>query len=145
MTDNRTYMAKEAEVERKWYIVDAEGLILGRLASRVALLLMGKNKPIYTPHADVGDHVIVVNAEKVAVTGQKMQDKMYHRVSGYPGGMKTEPLAEVLERKPTAAVELAIRRMLPQTKLGRKMYRKLKVYAGPDHPHSAQQPEPIEL
>ncbi|MFO7900750.1 MAG: 50S ribosomal protein L13 [Planctomycetota bacterium] len=138
-------MAKESDVERTWYVVDARDQVLGRLAARVARVLMGKHKPTYTPHTDVGDHVIVINADKVAVTGRKMEDKIYHRASGYPGGLKSIPLGELMEHRPTAPIELAVRRMLPKTKLGRKMFKKLKVYAGAEHPHSAQQPEPLEL
>jgi large subunit ribosomal protein L13 len=138
-------MAKAEEVERTWHVVDADGQILGRLAARIAPLLMGKHKPTYTPHIDVGDHVIVVNAAKVAVTGRKLKQKMYYRVSGYPGGLKETPLEDMLAKQPTEVVRLAVRRMLPKTVLGRKMLQKLKVYAGPEHPHAAQQPQPFEI
>jgi len=141
----RTYMAKKETVERKWYLVDAEGQVLGRLAAKLARILQGKHKPIYTPHVDTGDFVVVVNAEKVRVTGKKLTQKMYQRYSGYPGGLKERPLGEMLARRPERVLELAVRRMLPKTKLGDKMFRKLKVYKGPHHPHQAQQPEPLTL
>jgi large subunit ribosomal protein L13 len=141
----KTYMAKASDVDRKWFVVDAEGRILGRLAARIAQVLQGKHKPSYTPHVDTGDFVVVVNAEKVAVTGRKMTDKKYYRASGYPGGLKETTLQELLAKKPTEPVRLAVRRMLPKTKLGGQMLRKLKIYAGPDHPHAAQQPEPMTL
>lgn len=141
----RTYMAKKETVERKWYLVDAEGQVLGRLAAKLARILQGKHKPIYTPHVDTGDFVVVVNAEKVRVTGKKLTQKMYQRYSGYPGGLKERLLGEMLARRPERVLELAVRRMLPKTKLGDKMFRKLKVYKGPHHPHQAQQPEPLTL
>jgi large subunit ribosomal protein L13 len=141
----KSYLATPVDVDAKWWTVDAEGRILGRLAAKIATVLMGKHKPEYTPHIDTGDFVVVVNAEKIAVTGRKMTDKMYYHASGYPGGLTETPLGELLEKKPTEAVRLAVKRMLPKTKLGRHMLSKLKVYAGPDHPHAAQQPEPLEL
>lgn len=141
----KTYSAKPAEVERDWWIVDAEGLTLGRLATQVASILRGKHKPIYTPNIDTGDFVIVINAEKVAVTGAKLDQKMYYRHSGYPGGLKERTLREQLQRAPERVIEAAVRGMLPKNKLGRAMFRKLKVYAGPSHPHQAQQPKPLTI
>ena len=139
----KTYMPNEAAIERKWYVVDATGLTLGRLASEVAKVLRGKNKPIFTPHADTGDYVIVVNAEKIVVTGKKMSDKIYYRHSDYVGGMKEATLKEMLDKKPEKVVELAVKGMLPKGPLGRKMYTKLFVYAGPEHKHAAQKPEEL--
>ena len=141
----KTYMPNEAAIERKWYVVDATGLTLGRLASEVAKVLRGKNKPIFTPHADTGDYVIVVNAEKIVVTGKKMSDKIYYRHSDYVGGMKEATLKEMLDKKPEKVVELAVKGMLPKGSLGRKMYTKLFVYAGPEHKHAAQKPEELKL
>jgi large subunit ribosomal protein L13 len=141
----RTYSAKPADIQRKWYLVDAEGKTLGRLASRVASVLRGKHKPIFTPHVDTGDHVVVVNAEKVHLTGDKVRRKTYYRHSGYPGGLKSETVEEVLRKKPSAVVERAIKGMLPKNPLGKQMGRKLNVYAGPTHPHKAQRPEPLTL
>ncbi len=141
----KTYSAKPSEIERKWYVVDAEGQVLGRLASQVATLLRGKHKPTFTPHLDTGDFVIVINAEKVRVTGKKSQDKLYRRHSGYPGGLKTENLERVKARHPQRVVERAVRGMLPKGTLGRAQLRKLKVVCGPEHPHQAQQPEPYTL
>jgi len=141
----RTYVTKPEDIQRKWYVVDAKGQTLGRLASEVAQVVRGKHKPIYTPAADVGDYVIVVNAEKVHVTGRKLDQKKYYRHSGYPGGLKEISLRRMLEERPTRVIELAVRGMLPKNRLGRKMIKKLKVYAGADHPHEAQQPEPLEL
>ena len=141
----RTYVTKPEDIERKWYVVDAQGQTLGRLASEVAQVVRGKHKPIFTPAADVGDYVIVVNAEKVHVTGRKMDQKTYYRHSGYPGGLKEISLRRMLEERPTRVIELAVRGMLPKNRLGRKMIKKLKVYAGADHPHEAQQPEPLEF
>ena len=141
----KTYMPNEATIERKWYVVDATGLTLGRLASEVAKVLRGKNKPIFTPHADTGDYVIVVNAEKIVVTGKKMSDKIYYRHSDYVGGMKEATLKEMLDKKPEKVVELAVKGMLPKGPLGRKMYTKLFVYAGPEHKHAAQKPEELKL
>jgi len=139
----KTWNAKPHEVERRWYVVDAEGETLGRLATRVADTLRGKRKPGYTPHVDTGDFVIVVNAEKIAVTGKKLQQKMYYRHSGYPGGLKTRTLSEQLDRRPTEVIRAAVKGMLPRNKLSRAQIGKLKVYAGPEHPHEAQQPEPL--
>lgn len=145
MKQNKTYTPKAADVQREWFVVDATDLPLGRLASEVAKILRGKHKPIFAPHVDVGDHVIVVNAEKVAVTSGKSQSKIYYRHSGFPGGIKAESFESLRERRPEAIVERAVRGMLPKTKLGRKMIKKLKVYAGPDHKHEAQSPQPLEL
>jgi large subunit ribosomal protein L13 len=128
-----------------WYVVDAEGQTLGRLASRVATILRGKHKPQYSPAVDIGDYVIVVNAEKVRVTGRKLQQKKYYRHSGYPGGLTEITLADQLERHPTRVITAAVRGMLPRNRLGRKMLKKLKAYAGPEHPHQAQDPKPLEL
>jgi large subunit ribosomal protein L13 len=141
----KTYSAKPEEIVRRWYLVDADGRTLGRLASRIATILRGKDKPIYTPHLDCGDYVIVVNAEKIHVTGKKLDEKMYYRHSGYPGGLKAFTLREMLERTPERVITLAVKRMLPKNKLGRHMLKKLKVYAGPEHPHDAQNPEVLEL
>jgi len=141
----KTYVTKPAEVERSWYVVDAEGQTLGRLASKVAAVLRGKHKPIYSPSVDAGDFVIVINADKIQVTGRRMDQKMYYRHSGYPGGLREMTLKEQLERYPTRPVEIAVKGMLPKNSLGRQMIKKLKVYAGPDHPHAAQQPVPMEI
>ncbi len=141
----RTYVAKPGEVERKWYVVDATGKTLGRLAARIAHILRGKHKPQYTPHEDVGDFIIVVNAEKIAVTGRKLDQKIYYRHSGYPGGLKAVSLRRMLEKHPERVIEHAVKGMLPRGPLGRRMFKKLKVYAGPTHPHQAQKPEPLEL
>ena len=137
----KTFMASTAAVERKWYVVDAEGKTLGRLASEVAKVLRGKHKPIFTPHIDTGDYVIVVNAEKVKVTGKKLNQKIYYLHSGYVGGMKETTLKNMLANKPERVVELAVKGMLPKGPLGRQMYKKLFVYAGPEHKHAAQKPE----
>ena len=134
-------MASPATIDRKWYVVDAEGMTLGRLASEVAKVLRGKNKPIFTPHIDTGDYVIVVNAEKVKVTGKKLLQKVYYNHSDYVGGMKETTLKEMMAKKPEAVIELAVKGMLPKGPLGRQMYTKLFVYAGPDHKHAAQKPE----
>ncbi|MBX6753994.1 MAG: 50S ribosomal protein L13 [Thermorudis peleae] len=141
----RTYMAKPGEVERKWYVVDAEGKTLGRLAAQIAHILRGKHKPTYTPHIDVGDFVIVINAEKVRVTGTKAVDKVYYRHSGYPGGLKATTFRDLIAKHPTWPIELAVRRMLPKGPLGRRQFKKLKVYAGPNHPHAAQKPEVLQI
>lgn len=141
----KTYVTKPADVERNWYVVDAEGQTLGRMASRIAAILRGKHKPTFSPSVDCGDYVIVVNADKITVTGRRMDQKMYYRHSGYPGGIKSISLREQLERHPTRAVELAVKGMLPKNKLGRKMIKKLKVYTGSEHPHQAQQPVELEL
>ncbi len=139
----KTWTAKPGEVERKWYLVDAEGQTLGRLATRIADTLRGKNKPEYTPHVDTGDFVIVVNAERIAVTGKKLDDKMYHRHSGYPGGLRSRTLREQLERRPTEVLRKAVKGMLPRNRLSRAQIGKLKIYAGPAHPHEAQAPQPL--
>ncbi|HHT50238.1 MAG TPA: 50S ribosomal protein L13 [Eubacteriaceae bacterium] len=141
----KTYMAKANEIERKWFIIDAEGKVLGRLASEVASILRGKNKPIYTPHVDTGDHVIILNADKVVLTGNKLEQKMYITHSQYPGGLKKVPYSKLMAEKPEKVVYEAIRGMLPHTKLGRKMIKKLRVYRGTEHPHEAQQPEVLEI
>jgi large subunit ribosomal protein L13 len=141
----KTFMAKSAEVEQKWYLVDAEGQTLGRLSSQVASILRGKHKPIYTPHVDTGDFIIVINAEKIVLTGNKLQQKKYHHHSGYPGGMKETSYKDLLAKKPEKAIEVAVKGMLPHNRLGSKMYKKLKVYRGSGHPHQAQQPEALEL
>ena len=140
-----TYMPNEAAIERKWYVVDAAGCTLGRLASEVAKVLRGKNKPIFTPHADTGDYVIVVNADKVVVTGKKLDQKIYYHHSDYVGGMKETTLREKLAKAPVEVVELAVKGMLPKGPLGRKMYKKLFVYAGAEHPHAAQKPEELKF
>ncbi|MCR4753889.1 MAG: 50S ribosomal protein L13 [Lachnospiraceae bacterium] len=137
----KTFMANPATVDRKWYVVDAEGQTLGRLASEVAKVLRGKNKPIFTPHIDTGDYVIVINAEKVAVTGKKLDQKVYYHHSDYVGGMKDTTLREKIAKKPEEVIELAVKGMLPKGPLGRQMYKKLFVYAGPEHKHAAQKPE----
>lgn len=141
----KTISIKPEEVQREWWVVDAEGKTLGRLATQIATILRGKHKPYYTPHVDCGDYVIVINAEKVAVTGNKLDQKMYYRHSGYPGGLKQRTLREQLQRHPELVIEKAVKGMLPKNRLGRKMFKKLKVYAGPEHPHQAQQPKPLEL
>lgn len=140
----RTISAREQDVQRDWYVIDAQGQTLGRLASRVATLLRGKHKPIYTPHVDCGDYVIVVNAEKIHVTGQKMTQKKYFRHSGYPGGLKEVTLRDQLQKFPDRVIEKAVQGMLPKNRLGRRMFKKLKIYAGPDHPHQAQQPKSLD-
>ena len=141
----RTVSIRHADVPRKWYVVDAENQVLGRLATEVATILRGKHKPIYTPHVDTGDFVIIVNADKVALTGNKWSQKLYRWHTGFPGGLRELPAEKLHQRRPERLVELAIRGMLPKTKLGRAMMRKLKVYASETHPHAAQQPEPLEL
>lgn len=145
MTVNKTFSPKPADISRQWWVVDAAQLPLGRLASEVAQILRGKHKPIFAPHVDAGDHVIVINADQVAVTSKKGQQKIYYRHSGFPGGIKAETYDALMARRPEAIIERAVRGMLPKNKLGRQMARKLKVYAGPDHPHTAQQPQPLEL
>ena len=139
----KTFMASPATIDRKWYVVDAEGKTLGRLASEVAKVLRGKNKPIFTPHIDTGDYVIVVNAEKIKVTGKKLDQKVYYRHSGYVGGIKETTLKEMLNKHPERVIEFAVKGMLPKGPLGREMYTKLFVYAGPDHKHEAQKPEEL--
>ena len=141
----KTYVATPATRERNWLVVDASGKTLGRLATRIADALRGKRKPEYTPHVDVGDFVIVVNAEKVAVTGRKREEKLYRRHSGYPGGLRSRTLGDMLDRRPEEVIRLAVRGMLPRNRLGRAQLRKLKVYAGPEHPHEAQKPQPMEI
>jgi large subunit ribosomal protein L13 len=141
----RTFTAKKEEIERNWYVVDAEGQTLGRLASRIAPILKGKHKPAYTPHLDCGDYIVVINADKVRVTGRKMDQKFYYRHSGYPGGLRSISLREQLDKFPERVLESAVKGMLPKNRLGRRMIKKLKVYAGDSHPHQAQQPKPLEL
>lgn len=141
----KTYMAKPETVERKWYVVDAKGKVLGRLASEVAKILMGKHKPIYTPHVDTGDFVIVVNAEKVELTGKKLEKKMYRYHTGWPGGFKEMPYEKLLKVNPEKAIFLAVRGMLPKNRLGRKMIKKLKIYRGSEHKHQAQKPENLDI
>jgi large subunit ribosomal protein L13 len=141
----KTWNAKPGAVERHWYVVDAEGQTLGRLATQIADTLRGKRKPEYTPHVDTGDFVVVVNAEKISVTGQKLDQKMYHRHSGYPGGLRSRTLREQLERRPTEVIRKAVKGMLPRNRLSRAQLGKLKVYAGPEHPHEAQSPQPLEV
>jgi large subunit ribosomal protein L13 len=141
----KTYVATPASRERNWLVVDASGKTLGRLATQIADALRGKRKPDYTPHLDVGDFVIVVNAERISVTGRKREQKLYYRHSGYPGGLRTRTLAEMLDRRPEEVIRRAVKGMLPRNRLGRAQLRKLKVYAGPDHPHTAQKPEPLEV
>jgi large subunit ribosomal protein L13 len=141
----KTYAVKASEIERRWWLVDANDQTLGRLATRIAALLEGKHKPTYSPHIDTGDHVVVINAAKVRVTGNKLTQKHYYRHSNYPGGLKDETLAAVLDRKPELVIERAVKGMLPQSRLGRAMFRKLKVYSGAEHPHQAQQPTAVEL
>lgn len=143
--EHKTHVVKAEDVERDWFVVDAAGQTLGRLASNIANVLKGKHKVTYSPHLDVGDYVVVVNAEKVAVTGRKMDQKMYYWHTGYPGGMRSRSLSEQLVRHPTAVVKSAVKGMLPKNRLGRRMLKKLKVYAGPEHPHQAQQPKPLEF
>ena len=138
-----SFMANPAKVERKWYVVDATGYTLGRLASEVAKVLRGKNKPVFTPHSDTGDYVVIVNAEKIKVTGKKLDQKIYYHHSEYVGGMKETTLREMLAKKPEKVVELAVKGMLPKGPLGRQMFTKLHVYAGPEHPHAAQKPEAL--
>jgi large subunit ribosomal protein L13 len=140
-----TYMAKPAEVTRQWYVIDAAGQPLGRVATLAATLLRGKHKPIYTPHIDTGDYVIVINAERVMLTGRKWDQKYYIHHTGYPGGLKREVYRQLIKRKPEFVVEKAIRGMLPHNRLGRAMFKKLKVYRGPEHPHAAQKPQPLEV
>ena len=140
-----TYSPKASEIERVWHVVDAEGMVLGRLSTEVANLLRGKHKPMYTPHLDTGDHVIVINAEKVVLTASKAETKMVYRHSGYPGGLKATTYADVLRNKPEEAVRRTIRGMVPKNRLGRQMLTKLKVYAGPTHPHAAQMPQPYAI
>lgn len=141
----KTFVTKPAEVERQWFVVDATGQTLGRLSSKIAHVLRGKHKPTFSPAVDCGDFVVVINADKIVVTGRRMDQKVYYRHSMYPGGLKETNLREMLQKHPTRPVELAVKGMLPKNSLGRKMFKKLKVYAGPDHPHAAQQPQALEL
>ena len=141
----KTFSAKNEEVERNWYLVDATGKTLGRLATDIASRLRGKHKAVYTPHVDTGDYIVVINAEKIRVTGNKLKDKMYHRYTGYIGNLKSIPLEKLLKDKPERAIEFAVKGMLPRNSLGRKMYSKLKVFAGSEHDHQAQQPIPLEI
>ncbi len=140
-----SFIAKPAEVERKWYVVDAEGQNLGRMATQIATVLRGKHKPTYTPHVDCGDYVIVINAEKVAVTGKKRKEKIYKHHTGYPGGLREVTFEKLMEKNPTEVVRHAVKGMMPKGKLGRQMYKKLKVYAGPEHGHQAQKPEVMDI
>ncbi len=141
----KTYFIKSNEIQKKWYVVNADGKILGRLTSQIASILRGKHKPTYTPHADMGDNVIVINAEKVRLTGKKANKKIYYRHTGYPGGLKFTSFNDMIKNKPERVIEMAVRGMLPHNRLGRAIMRHLKVYRGPDHPHQAQQPETLEL
>ncbi len=143
--ERQTTFAKAEEVQRQWHLVDADGEVLGRLASRLAVILMGKHKPEYTPHVDTGDFVIVVNAEKIKVTGHKLDQKFHKRFSGYPSGLHEKSWRQVLHAHPERLIEQATKRMLPKTHMGEQMFKKLKVYAGPEHPHAAQQPQPLEV
>jgi len=143
--NTKTYSPKASEIERRWWLVNAEGQTLGRLASVVATKLRGKDKPIYAPHMDCGDFVVVINASRIEVTGRKLEQKQYYRHSGYPGGLRTTSLAQEMEKHPERVIEQAVRGMLPKTSLGEHMIKKLKVYAGPEHPHESQQPQPWQL
>jgi large subunit ribosomal protein L13 len=140
-----TYSLKPDEIERKWYLVDAQGQVLGRLAVEVALILRGKRKPSFTPHMDNGDNVVIINAEKVEVTGKKRDQKIYHHHSRYPGGMRSRTFAHLQSSKPEQIIKIAVRGMLPHNRLGRQMLKKLRIYSGPEHPHQAQSPQPVEL
>ena len=141
----RTFSPKDSDITRQWHVIDASGVVLGRLASQAAVLLRGKHKPIFAPHVDTGDFVIVINADKIELSGNKLEQKRAYRHSGYPGGLRSVSYAELMDKHPERAVEKAVRGMLPKNSLGRKTLRKLKVYAGPDHPHKAQQPVPFEI
>ncbi len=141
----KTFIAKKEDVQRDWHVIDATDKVLGRMASRIAMILQGKTKPTYTPHVDTGDFVVVTNAEKIKLTGNKMKEKVYYSHSGYPGGFKEIPIKKWMEKHPDRIVTLAVKRMLPKTKLGSAMLKKLKVYAGPDHSHEAQQPKTLEI
>jgi large subunit ribosomal protein L13 len=141
----KTFVAKEAEVDKKWYVVDAKDKILGRLATQIATRLRGKHKPIFTPHADTGDFIVVVNAEKVSMTGNKWDKKIYYHHTGYTGGLKQISARKLREKRPEDLIRFAVRRMLPKNSLGRRQLKKLKIYSGPDHPHQAQQPEILEI
>ncbi len=141
----KTYIAKKEDVQRDWYVIDATDKVLGRMASRIAMILQGKTKPIYTPHVDTGDFVVVTNARKIKLTGNKMNEKVYYTHSGYPGGFKEIPIKKWMEKHPDRVVNMAVKRMLPKTKLGRAMLKKLKVYSDSDHSHEAQQPKALEI
>jgi len=141
----QTYTPKPTDIERAWYVVDADGLVLGRVATEVARVLRGKHKPVFAPHIDTGDHVIVINADKIVLTAGKADKKVVHRHSGYPGGLKTDRYSDLLTDRPEEVVRRAVRGMLPKTRLGRQMLKKLKVYRGPDHPHSAQRPQSLAI
>ena len=141
----KTFSLKPSQIERKWYLVDAQGKVLGRLATEIAMILRGKRKPTFTPHLDNGDYVVVINAEKVVVTGRKRQQKVYHHHTGYPGGLRTRPFAYLLAHRPERIVKQAVKGMIPHNRLGRQMLKKLRVYAGPRHPHESQKPQPFEL
>jgi len=141
----KTFVAKEQEIEKKWYLVDAENRILGRLATQIAVRLRGKHKPIFTPHADTGDFIVVINADKISLKGSKLDQKNYYRHSGYMGGLKKISARRLLERKPEEVLRLAVKGMLPKNSLGRRQLKKLKIYTGPDHPHQAQEPEKLEI
>ena len=141
----RTFSPKSTDVQRVWHVIDADGLVLGRLSTEVARILRGKHKPTFAPHVDMGDHVIVVNASKIVLTSDKAEKKISYRHSGYPGGLKSQTYTELMEKKPTEVIRKSVRGMLPKTTLGRQMLKKLKIYAGPDHPHAAQSPQPLTL
>lgn len=141
----KTGFAKKENVERKWYVIDAKDQVLGRLAAEIARRLRGKHKPTYTPHIDTGDYIIVVNADKIRLTGNKLEQKVYYKHTGYPGGLKSITMNKLLQRKPERVLEHAVKGMLPKNRLGRRMYKKMKIYIGPDHPHEAQQPEVLTL
>ena len=141
----KSYMARPQEVERKWHVIDAEDKTLGRLASEIARILRGKNKPQYTPHVDIGDFVVVINADRVKVSGRKAEQKLYRRHTGYPGGLRETSYEQMMDRKPTEILRKAVWGMIPKTRLGRRQFKKLKIYAGPEHPHEAQRPEPYEV
>ena len=141
----RTFSPKASDIQRAWIVIDAEGLVLGRLATEVARILRGKHKPTFAPHMDMGDHVVIVNADKIVVTSDKAEKKVYYRHSGYPGGISKQTLGEVMATKPEEVIRKAVRGMIPKTRLGRAQIKKLKIYAGPDHPHSAQQPQVLDL
>jgi large subunit ribosomal protein L13 len=145
MTSTKTYVPKLAEIEQRWFLVDANGVTLGRLATQIATILRGKHKPMYTPHLDTGDYVVVINAEKVNVTGKKEEQKRYHRHSGYPGGYRSTSLTDMLAKHPERVIEAAVRGMIPHSNLGRDQFKKLRVFAGTTHPHAAQKPEPLKL
>jgi large subunit ribosomal protein L13 len=141
----KTYVAKEQEIEKKWYLVDAQGMVLGRLASQIAARLRGKHRPIFTPHADTGDFVVIINADKVSLTGNKWDNKIYYHHSGYMGGLKQISARKLIEKKPDQVLYMAVKRMLPRTSLGRRQIKKLKIYAGSEHPHVAQNPQLIKM